>query len=41
MRPQSFLAKHALLVCKRIPRVEGESIGEIMIIGDMMKDSSS
>jgi hypothetical protein len=26
MRPQSFLAKPALLVCKSISRVEGESI---------------
>jgi hypothetical protein len=29
------------LVCKSIPRVEGEGIGKIMIIGDMMKDYSS
>jgi hypothetical protein len=29
------------LVCKSIPRVEGESIGKIMIIGHRMKDCSS
>jgi hypothetical protein len=28
------------LVCKSIPRVEGESIGKIMIIGQRMKDCS-
>jgi hypothetical protein len=29
------------LVCKSIPRVEGESIGKIMIIGQRMNDCSS
>jgi hypothetical protein len=29
------------LLCKSIPRVEGESIGKIMIIGHGMKDCSS
>jgi hypothetical protein len=28
-------------VCKSLPRVEGESIGKIMIIGQRMKDCSS
>jgi hypothetical protein len=35
------LSKPALLVYKSIPRVEGESIGKIMIIGQRMKDYSS
>jgi hypothetical protein len=41
IRPQSFLAKPALLVCHSIPRVDGESIGKTMIIGQRMKDCSS
>jgi hypothetical protein len=35
------LPEPTLLVCKSIPRVEGESIGKIMIIGHKMKDCSS
>jgi hypothetical protein len=36
-----MLSEPALLVCESIPRVEGESIGKIIIIGHRMKDCSS
>jgi hypothetical protein len=35
------LSEPTLLVCKSIRRVEGESIGKIMIIGNRMKNCSS